>query len=111
MAAPILRHYNASNPTTANTVFQVAPAVPAGRSLVVSKVVASTLSSGTAQELTLYAGATSAIESIFAYTLLGGYEVYTESGLVLVAGQLLFARSSIAGATMSVHVFGQEVDN
>lgn len=106
MAAPILRHYVLGTMAAA-TATDVFPVVPAGRALVVSKaVVACALTSGTVSFDLRTAGDHFLIRGL----VLSPGEAYTETGLVLPAGDNLRVWVGVADG-VDVHVFGQEVDN
>lgn len=104
MPAPVLRRY-AQNLYVANTETTVVPAVPAARALVVSKIVVVN-AAGAAVTFRLVVGGF----FVAADMALGFGEVYTESGLVVLAGDLVRAQCSAANG-MHVQVFGEEVDN
>lgn len=104
MANPLLRRYNVS-PTAANTNTTLVAAVPAGRALAISKIVASAYGAASGHITISVAGAGIANALPLVQT-----EVYTESGLVLQAGETIIVQSSAANAVM-FSVFGEEVDN
>lgn len=104
MPAPILRRY-AAGPTVANTDTTLVPAVPAARALVVSKVVVSNYSAVTVKFILFVAGA-----GIASGVTLAPGDNYTESGLVVLAGETMVVRSS-HGEAIICSVFGEEVDN
>lgn len=111
MSASSLKHYAATNPASANTVFDaMGAAVPATRALVVSKIV---VVSAVAQTVALYLGSSATSTTVIAWALsLSAGQVYTETGLVVLAGERIYAQTNNAVATnLVVAVFGEEVDN
>lgn len=109
MPAPILRHYKVAS-GAANTAFNVTGVVPPNRALVVSKVIAASGTSAS-QNISLFAGVDTTAVNAIAYPTLAGAEIYTESAIVLLAGESLFAMTSGTATQLIVSVFGQEVDN
>jgi hypothetical protein len=107
MAAAALRHFQTALSTTSTTSVLT---VPASRALVVSKLLVAYQGGGTAATMTLYAGS-GGVSSIILYSLsMNTGQVYTETGIVLLATEQILAQSNTAGV-FSVHVFGEEVDN
>jgi hypothetical protein len=107
MAAPVLRHYTAVSNATANT-FDTVLTVPANRALVISKiVVVNNLGSGST---TFNVRAGGVGKSVTGVVTLPFGQTYTETGIVLVAGEILDHSSGNASGTV-IHVFGEEVDN
>lgn len=111
MADPILRHYRTTNPATANTIFSVTGAIPPARALVVSKIIAWNLQ--VAATVVLYVGPTAEAATVIGIFILNSdKEGYMETGVIVSAGEHVYARTDNATAvTLVVHVFGQEIDN
>lgn len=99
---PVLRYYRLIPGTTAQ--LEVVPAPPAGRALVISKIVVAAF--GATGRFWLRVGGAGIAEAI---PILPG-EVYTETGIVLTAGQNLGTQVETASGCV-VSVFGEEVDN
>ncbi len=97
--ASALRRYSATLSTTTATTLVT---VPAAKALVAKVVVAS---SGTSA-ITLTAGGSVILTGL---TLSPG-QVYSETGVVVVAGETITATAGTANV-LSVSVFGEEVDN
>src|SRR5689334_20085540 len=97
MAAPILRHYKARGSATGGTAVDVTGAVPAGRALVVSKIIVECDSSA-GGVTSLHAGTGTTTAELIAYLLLQANQVYTETGIVLLAGESLRVTSSVSNA-------------
>lgn len=126
MAAPVLRHYASEyNRADIGVRYRAAtPTVPATRALVVSK--ATVMVDGASVGLFLWIGpsaglaigaevpATPVSGNIIRNSGLNNGEVYTETGLVIPAGEVL---AIYCGGTanqttfVAVNVFGEEVDN
>lgn len=106
MAAPKLRRYAALTGGAANTIEGVTPVVGAGRALVVGKVTVAN-AAGVALTFTLRIGAGNSVALSVA---LNPGEVYTETNLVILAGERLEHSCSVAGGIVT-HVYGQEVDD
>src|SRR4051794_8664958 len=109
MAAPsVLRHYS-SAPTT-NVTTNISGAVAANRALAVSKICVANLDA-TSSTFDLMVGAASgqAVKIASQVTLAAG-QVYTETGLVVLAGESVFLYTN-NGGHVAVNVFGEEVDN
>lgn len=105
MAAAILRHYNSTPSATGTTTLVT---VPTSRALVISKVlVASNGNAISSSIMSLTAGGGPIISNL-AMTAAG--QVYTETGLVLLATETLTININTASA-FTCHVFGEEVDN
>jgi hypothetical protein len=98
MAASTLRRYSSVLPITSTTLVTV----PTARALVVSKILIS--SAGTATVTVLVGGA-----NILTLPMTSG-QVYTETALVVLAGETITATASLA-ATITLSVYGEEVDN
>lgn len=105
MAAPILRRYSATVSAVANAFTAVGSAVPASRALVISKI---TVTNGTAASstFTLRVGGAAVAQSV----ALGPGGVYTENGLVALAGESVDCSASVA-SSLVVSIFGEETDN
>lgn len=101
MAAATLRRFGVPLTTTGATT--IVSAVATARALVVSKIVVAASGSST---VTLTVGG-QPIAS--AFTLTAG-QVYTETGLVVLATETITATAGTAN-TLVVSVFGEEVDN
>lgn len=105
MPAPALRHYQLQ---LSNGVQTLVGAVPAGRALVISKIIVTSLS-GTAITFGLQVGANNTNSWIAQNVPLNSGEVWTETGIVMLAGEVILLTGSAATGTVSV--FGEEVDN
>jgi hypothetical protein len=114
MAAPSLKHYRMVNAAGANSLNDVTGAVPAARALVVSKISFANLA-GVSQNISFYIGtsATHVPADIVVNTLpLGPGQQYTETNLVVLAGERLYFKTDAAATnSIAVSVFGEEVDN
>lgn len=104
MAAPLLRRYSGA-PSAINTWTPVMSAVPTGRAMVVSKVI---VTNGNATAISIYLGV-GAAGNLAANIVIPAQSVYTETGFILLTGETVQVYSS--SITMSVAVFGEEVDN
>lgn len=102
MPAPILRRYAT---TPANTAATTAVTVPAARALVISKITCANVSA-TAASITVTIGGA----GIVAGLSLAPGQVYTETGLVALAGEAVACTTTVASA-ISFMVHGEEVDN
>jgi hypothetical protein len=102
MAAPILRHYQNLMPAGNSTLFTV----PTARALVISKILIAATGTSTTSTITLTAAGNWLITNL---NLTQG-QVYTETGVVMTAGEALVATTS-ASNIYALHVFGEEVDN
>lgn len=109
MAAPTLKHYSAQTGAI-NTFVTVVPLVPAGRSLVVSKVAIVAVASGAQFSMTVGPDQGTTRFIVFGMPLATG-EQYTETGLVVLAGESLAVAGLGAADAFRINVFGQEVDN
>jgi hypothetical protein len=107
MAAALLRHYANSLGTTGLTSVLT---VPTARALVIGKIVISCTGAAT------FGAYTTASGGGLGYTFLplqafAANSIYTESGLVLTAGESLLVNISSVASNVFVQVFGEEVDN
>lgn len=109
MPAPLLRHYNAI--IIGNTGSFTGPTfvTPAARALVVSKITVINNQSA-ALTFSLMVGATN---GTFAYLIAANFplnpgEIYTETGVVVLAGE---GFSILTSRDLSINVFGEESDN
>jgi hypothetical protein len=100
MAASALRHYSLALSATGITTVCT---VPSARALVVGKILVAATGAST---ISLYVNG----NLICANLPLSNGQIYTETNLVALAGETIQANASIAGL-LSVHVFGEEVDN
>lgn len=111
MPAPLFRHFRATNPAGVSVVFDVTGVVPAGRALIVSKVTLNDLAGGV-HAIAIIISPTADLSGFVTTITIGAGETYAETGLVVLAGERLYARTSNGGATtLACNVFGQEVDN
>lgn len=104
MPAPILRHVS-NLPGTVVTDVTLLAAVPTARAVVVSKLLVANYSSS-ASSFHLFVGGQGVAFSI----PLAPGEVYTETGLVVLAGETVVVRQ-LTASTLAFHLFGEEVDN
>lgn len=115
MPAPILRHYRWLNAAAAGTWEQVGGfTVPANRALVISKIIVvnvHTTAIATNAAISQGAAPATGAEYIFRSISIAVGEVYTETGLVMVAGEQLYSFQNVGGGVVAYNVFGQEVDN
>ena len=104
MAAATLRRYSGGI-FAANTLTTVVPAIPAGRALVIGKIIVANVSGA---QLTFGI----AVGGVFVASAisLAPSEVYTESGLVMVAGDNAQVTVTIANGVVA-SFYGEEVDN
>lgn len=111
MPAPSLKHYKSV--LALSTWTNVSGAVAAGRALVISKItVANNGSASVTFFLQIDTASATAAGDIAASVALAPGEVYTEAGVVALAGESVFAYASTGTTnTLKVHVFGEEVDN
>jgi S-adenosylmethionine synthetase len=100
MANPLLRHTGGSL-TTSNATY--VNTVTTGRAFVISKL---TIAASAACTVTVQLGS----YNICTTLPLSAGQVWSESGLVLIAGETLGATCSVSSAAM-LSVFGEEVDN
>lgn len=100
MPAPLLRRYASSLTTT--SPFTVVAAVASARALVGKILVAASGSS----TITLTVGGTNVVTAL----AMSAGQVYTETGLVVLAGETVTATAGTA-SQLVVTVFGEEVDN
>lgn len=107
MANPILRSYVITSSATPSTWTALGSPVPTGRALVVSKLIVANLQ-GIAQAFGIRNNVTTG--RIASSVPLDIGDVYTESGIVLIAGHFLEVWSSIASG-ITVTLYGEEVDN
>lgn len=115
MAAPKLVHYTSTSHATANTAAGAAPVPAAGRALVIAKITVVVGAGGTPTPVTFSLGVGSGSNTDPSFHIANGVtlaagEVYTESGIILVAGDLLFSLASVSSG-IRINVFGEEVDN
>lgn len=109
MAASTLKHY-VYWPQAVNTWFTILT-VPASRVLVVSNLLVSSATDGNTYSIGAGAApANGASTRIVANQILNRGEVYNESGLVLLAGEIVTLNQITGNLDMSIHVFGEEVD-
>ncbi len=101
MAAAILRRYSAALTTTAPIT--IVSAVPTARVLVIGKIL---VAAGGASTITLTVGGAN-IATNFA---LSAGQVYSETGLVLLATETITATAGTA-SQLVVSVYGEETDN
>lgn len=107
MAVPVLRRYGSGAFAAGlGTTTTIVAAVPANRALVVSKIVVANSAAASVKFNIIVAGATYLVNGMS----LPVNQVYTETGLVLVAGDTLVASTDTANG-ISVTLFGEEVDN
>lgn len=109
MPLPVLRRYNVQGPV-ADAWADITPVVPAGRALVIGKLAIQgrIANTGGGFGLRVWDGAT---ERLYCFDQpLGLGEIFTESGIVLVAGDKLQLYSRIANSYVA-SAFGEEVDN
>lgn len=114
MAAPSsLKHYGLSHAGgSAWSNASGGAAVAAGRALVVSKVTVANTSTSTAYTVSLSVGAAgSGAAGLIAQVSIPPNSVYTETGVVVLAGESLFAMTAAPTDAIRVNVFGEEVDN
>lgn len=112
MAAPVLKHVRVQTSATANTIVYTA-AVPAGRAWVISKLAFGWASSAVGT-FTLYYGSTGDGTTILnGQTPLSQGQVWTETGIVLEAGEKIGISVNVsnAGGVGMLHLFLEEVDN
>lgn len=112
MPVPILRRYGTSTIPAAVTT-AVTPVVPAARALVISKLIINNLGSVGIVNFALYAGPSGNNAETIAYSIpFSPGDIYTESGLVLLAGEAIriYVFGTVANI-LSVVVHGEEVDN
>lgn len=111
MPAPKLRH-DKEIAGTANTATPVLPAViAAARALVVSKLTVSPqINASMTFSIQITSNGNFTSTFIARDVPLAFGETYTESGLVVAAGETVFVYCSVANG-VSVNVFGEEVDN
>lgn len=109
MANPLLRHYQTATFGAGSNV-NVSGVVGANRALAVSKITVANLA-GASVTFTLHVGAaaSSATQIGTSITLAAG-QVYTETGLVVLAGESIFASTTTTNG-IAVNVFGEEIDN
>lgn len=111
MAPPSLKHYAAVS-GNASTWTPIHAAVGAGRALVISKIVVANGSVGTCTfNLAIGDSGNTGQTNIARDITLAAGQVYTETGLVAVAGEYVRVAASIGGGGVVVNVFGEEVDN
>lgn len=100
MAAALLRHYsNFISSTSVATLFTI----PTSRALAISKVLVSASGSS---NVTLLLGTNYLCVNL---ALTAG-QVYTETGLVGIAAETFQYQASTSNV-LTIHVFGEEVDN
>ncbi len=104
MPAPTLRRY-AVIPGTADTDTALVPAVPAARALVIGKLIVANVSSTAASLAVIVAGT-----RIASGLVLQASEVYTEAGLIVLAGETIAVRTTV-GTALAFTAYGEEVDN
>lgn len=109
MAAPKLQRY-AFSPTAATTWQAVHAAVPAARALVVSRLTVAALQSTRVYVAIAATAGGGDADRVMQDVALAAGEVYTESGLVIPAGQFVSVYATVITG-LGVGVFGQEVDN
>lgn len=107
MAVALLRHYTSVISTTGLTSVLT---VPTARALVIGKVVLSCTGATNFGAYTLASGGGQGIffmppQAVTANT------IFTESGLVLTAGESLWVQVVSITANVYAQVFGEEVDN
>lgn len=110
MAASVLRHYRGQANATPGAASGVCGPIPAGRALVISKITVANTSSTTAATVTIYVGSNTATDYIAVNVSVAAGQVYTETGLVALAGEYVGFTSNVA-SNLVVNLFGEEVDN
>lgn len=110
-ANAVPRHYAVKLSTTAANTAVNALTVPANRALIISKVLVTNFG-GTIGGLLIdvFAGSVAQEYYILASYSINNGETYTETGLVLLAGETCQIRCTTANAGINMQVFGEEVD-
>ncbi len=108
MALPLLKHYM-GQPSANNTWTNITGNVPAGRALVISKIVVAA-DLGTVFYIATKNSATSGERIVSSMPISAG-QTYTENGIVIITGEAIWINVTTNFANIHCNVFGEEVDN
>jgi hypothetical protein len=113
VAASALRHYVAVASTAPSTVVAITSAmVPTARALVIGKLVVTAATTATYGVYTSPSGGGASTYVMPIQSMTAG-AIYSETGLVLTAGEqlVLVVNALGSGGSVWVQIFGEEVDN